>query len=219
MHALDDLLARLRAFPYENASKIVAARRRTPQEMLRDHKLQGAGGTCFDLVNLFHQTARNAGFEARLALADRTYGPNTHCAVIVGDTLCDPGYMQFQPLPLRDTPVELDTPYNRLRIEPHGRGWNVSTIENGRARFRYHLKDNRVGEDEFIDAWERSFEFEMMNHLVTVVARDDRLIYLRDGHYHEFSRAGCVRREVAPESARELGLSRELVGRALACLR
>ena len=210
-----ELLDRFRAFPYENATKLVAGRRRSPDEMIRDHRAHGAGGTCFDLVNLFHRMARDAGLDARLALADRTYGADTHCAVVVGDTLCDPGYMQFQPLPLRDVPVEVDTPYNRVRIVPRANGWDVFT--NG--AFRYHLKRGRVSGDDFVDAWERSFEWEMMNHLVTIVARGDRLIYLRDGHWHEFTRAGRVKREVPPEAANELGLSREIVARALAVLR
>jgi hypothetical protein len=170
-------------------------------------------------VNLFHALAREAGHDARLALADRTYGADTHCAVVIGDTLCDPGYLQFQPLPLGDVPVEVDTPYNRVRIEPRGRGWDVSTLAGGCATFRYHLKPDRVSADDFVDAWERSFEWEMMNHLVTIVARGDRLIYLRDGHWHEFTRTGRVKRDVPPESASELGLSRELVARALAVLR
>ncbi len=214
-----EILDGLRAFPYENASKIVAGRRRTSDEVLRDHRLSGAGGTCFDLVDLFHRRACAAGHEARFALADRSYGPNTHCAVVIGDELYDPGFLQFQPIPLRDQPVEMDTPYNRLRVEPSGNGWTVSTIEKGRATHRYRLKRDRVGRDEFVDAWETSFEFEMMHHLVTIVAKQDRLIYLRDGWYHEFSRAGRVRRQVAPETAAELGLSRDLVARALAHLR
>lgn len=216
---LPELLARFRAFPYENATKIVAGRRRTPEEMLRDHATHGAGGTCFDLVSLFHALAEQAGLKPRLALADRTYGPNTHCAVIVDGFLCDPGYLQYQPIPLRDEPVELETPYNTLKVAPRGNGWDVFTRERGRDTFRYHLKSDRVGRDEFVDAWEKSFDFEMMNHLVTIVAREDRLIYLRDGFYHEFSRRGSTRRQVAPEVAAELGLSRELVGRALAHLR
>ncbi len=212
------LLARFRGFPYENATKIVAGRRRTADEMMRDHALHGAGGTCFDLVHLFHRLARDAGLDARLALADRASGPDTHCAVIVGDVLCDPGYMQFQPIPLGGAPVEIDTPYNRLRVEPRGNGWDVSTVDSGRPRLRYHLKPDRVSEDDFSDAWARSFEREMMHHLVTIVAREDRLIYLRDGHWHEFTRAGRVVRDVPPAAACELGLSREVVGRALAVL-
>lgn len=214
-----ELLDRFRAFPYENSSKIVAGRRRSPEEMIRDHRLHGAGGTCFDLVHLFHRMAREAGFEARLALADRSYGPNTHCVVLIGDVLYDPGFLQYRPIPLGDEPAEVETSYNRLRVAPRDDGWDVFTLDPHWTTFRYHLKSGRIGYDEFVDAWERSFEFEMMNHLVTIVAREDRLIYLRDRWWHEFTRAGRARREVPPEEAARLGLSSELVGRALAVLR
>lgn len=101
--------------PYENLTKILAVARaggaagapprRGPATVLAEHVAFGAGGTCFSLTALLLDLLRAAGHEAVPVLADRRYGPDTHCAVLVtldGDPhLLDPGYLITDPVPLR----------------------------------------------------------------------------------------------------------------------
>ncbi|HLW67186.1 MAG TPA: hypothetical protein VKS79_17870 [Gemmataceae bacterium] len=77
--------------PYENLTKIIrqaetgntAEARRIPSEVLADHLQFGAGGTCFSLTATLLYLVRALGFEAQPILADRPYGTNTHCALLV----------------------------------------------------------------------------------------------------------------------------------------
>lgn len=85
------LLRSMASVPYENLSKILErGRRRSDEEVARDHLNLGTGGTCFSLVSLFLALARRAGLSARPVFADRSYGADTHCAAVVtrvvGDT-------------------------------------------------------------------------------------------------------------------------------------
>ncbi|RME21893.1 MAG: hypothetical protein D6806_13840, partial [Deltaproteobacteria bacterium] len=91
--------------PYENFSKVVslgdetsAARaRRSPRQVIEQNMELGAGGTCFSLTATLIHLARSAGFEATPILADRHYGTDTHCAMLVHiggrPHLLDPGFL------------------------------------------------------------------------------------------------------------------------------
>src|SRR5262249_12827325 len=76
--------------------------RRGPDEVLADHAAFGTGGTCFSLTATMLHLVRALGFEAEPILADRRYGADTHCAMLVWldavPHLLDPGYLIVRPL-------------------------------------------------------------------------------------------------------------------------
>src|SRR5579871_1983834 len=101
--------------PYENLTKIIKeaatgrpeAARRGPGEVIGDHIALGTGGTCFSLTATLLHLIRELGWEAQPLLADRPYGPDTHCALAVWidqqPHLIDPGFLLTEPVPLEST--------------------------------------------------------------------------------------------------------------------
>ena len=88
--SLSLLPAVLREFarlPYENLTKILAEEgessrwRRRPAQVVGDHINLGTGGTCFSLTAALRHLVRSLGFPAEPIMADRPYGPDTHCAL------------------------------------------------------------------------------------------------------------------------------------------
>ena len=78
------------SIPYENLTKILKqdhegqrAARRCPEEVIEDHIRLGSGGTCFSLTAALLHILRALGLRAEPILADRHYGDNTHCALLV----------------------------------------------------------------------------------------------------------------------------------------
>lgn len=233
MTALDALLARwdvragegacasilrgMASLPYENLSKILEdGRVRTDEEVARDHLESGTGGTCFALVSLFLALARRAGLEARPVFADRSYGPDTHCAAIVGSKwLADPGFLVHVPVPLEPGTVEL--PFARLALDGDGSVWTV--FANGHRKFRHRLKLDRVSDADFRLRWDDSFEWPMMGQPVVTRVVGEAQVYLRDRFRHEVRRTGSSRRELAREEVvaeiERLGIARPVVERAL----
>ncbi|MEZ6108249.1 MAG: hypothetical protein R3B96_19635 [Pirellulaceae bacterium] len=145
-HALPaaDALTRLqviaRAFshlPYENLSKAVAFDRsaasefETPRQVIENHLQLGSGGTCFSLTHTLVCLLQSLGIDAWPILADRSYGPDTHSAVLVAlpaepprhetatTWIVDPGFLIHDPLRLNTGLVTtLVTPIQVIELVP-----------------------------------------------------------------------------------------------------
>lgn len=235
------LRAVLRSFarlPYENLSKIVrhaetgslAAARRHPSRVVSDHAALGAGGTCFSLTATLCHLVRALGFEAEPILADRRYGSDTHCALLVWidarPHLVDPGYLLVEPVPLGSAAqTQIETSFHTVRLVPHASPGKVDlfTLQGGAAQHRLTLKVEPVDERTFVRAWDASFSWEMMCYPLLNAVVGDTHVYVRAGHWQQRSRTGVQRIELAPEEwtraiAGAFALDAKLVERALRVL-
>jgi arylamine N-acetyltransferase len=202
----DELLsATLRAFsriPYENFTKIIAHAelstqrwKQTPAELIQGFIRYGTGGTCFPLTQTLLHLLTALGYEAAPILADRRYGADTHCAVIVrlephSWHLIDPGYMICTPCRLpssaanNETPLTLryDLAHSSIELRPTTDGDRIELYTvRGELQSRYRLtyKVTPIEQDTFERAWDRSFDWEMMRYPVLSVLEGDRHIYLQ----------------------------------------
>lgn len=219
----------VRAFariPYENLTKIIKydacrdprAARRFPSEVMRDHAAWGTGGTCFSLTATLLHLLRASGFEAEPILADRPYGENTHCALLVrgdeGYALLDPGYLILRPIPLEtlfrpasspgSPPPEtvVATGFNDLVLVPHpsGEKLDLETAQDGKRVHRITFKLRPADPGEFLAAWDASFEWDMMRAPVLTRVVDSRQLYLHETRLQVRERCG-VRRTKLPLDA------------------
>lgn len=186
--------------PYENLTKLLAdEERRSEEQVARDHLEHGTGGTCFSLVRLFLSLARRLDLNAQPILADRSYGPNTHCAAVIytdeGRILADPGFLIYQPVDL-DGEQTIELPHTSLRLSEEGKVFTV--FPNGHEKFRYELHDESVSDDEFQDLWMSSFDWDMMDQLVVNRLIEDAHLYLRDTYLHENRRHQHEQTELEP---------------------
>ena len=233
-----DFLERLaRAFarlPYENLTKILKLTsegnperaRRDPPEVLADHFRYGAGGTCFSLTALLLHLVRSCGYEAHPVLADRHYGPDTHCALIVNledkPHLLDPGYLLFKPVPVRtDTVTEVDTDFNRVLLLPEGSDrLTLATKQNSVETKRLTFKLPGADPETFMRAWHASFFWDMMRYPILTCLRDGKQIYLRKIYYQERDKGGVRRvnltgEKLLEEIATRFGIDPSLAAKAL----
>jgi len=182
--------------PYENFTKIVRAeevedpneRPRMPDLVLTEHLEMGAGGTCFSLTRFFRTVLEFAGFKADVAMCDRSYGPNTHCALIVplGSErfLVDPGYLMDEPLavPREGESVQMGDAWAiRLRRLGLTSQLILITERDGRSRIRYRLRDVPCSDDRFRELWIDSFDWAMMRHLTASKRIGEEQLFMRDG--------------------------------------
>jgi|WetSurMetagenome_2_1015567.scaffolds.fasta_scaffold00017_43 arylamine N-acetyltransferase len=191
---LDQVAAAFGSMPFENLTKIIKAggvtspssAMRYPDELLGDFLRWGTGGTCFSLTASMVAVFDMLGVEAYPVLADRHYGPDTHCGVMVVRNgtflLCDPGYLLFSPVPIpRDQPAFFDNGFNRVELVPVAGGTRLElyTVVKGNRKLRLTFKVEPVSDDAFARAWERSFAFEMMSYPVLTRAQAGRHVYLQ----------------------------------------
>jgi hypothetical protein len=174
--------AAFKEIPFENLTKIIKAdavistssARRHPDELIGDFLRWGTGGTCFSLTASMVALLDALGIDAWPVLADRHYGQDTHCGLIIvrpdgSVLLLDPGYLLFAPVPLPvDGPAFFDTAFNRVELNPVGGGSRIQlyTIVKGNRKLRLTFKIEAVSDEAFGRAWDRSFAFEMMNYPV-----------------------------------------------------
>jgi arylamine N-acetyltransferase len=243
---LPDPVARLRqtvqAFsrlPYENLTKILklaeagapARARRGPAEVIGDHERFSTGGTCFSLTAALLHLVRALGFRAWPILADRRYGPDTHCAVLVEidgrPHLLDPGFLLDRPVPLpRQGPVDVQGAARRLWLEPSADGRRVELVSRagGRREVRLSFKAEPADEADFLRAWDESFYWDAMRYPVVTAVRAGRHLYLQGNRLQERA-AGTVHKseidpaEIASRLRREFGIAPEVARRALSVLR
>lgn len=210
-----DLAAVAAAFarlPYENLSKILrhadagGASHRSPHVVLADFKRFGTGGTCFALAAALLHLVRSLGLRAEPILADRSYGPNTHCALVVWldglPHLVDPGYLIADPVPIDlRASRRIAGPFNDILLTPDATGRiHLATAASGAPavrRLAYHAEP--AAPEEFMAAWDASFDWDMMHYplLSRVVAGEQ--IYLQNYRLQRRSRQGVRVERLAPD--------------------
>jgi hypothetical protein len=181
--------------PYENLTKILkadsvisaASAMRYPDEVIGDFLRWGTGGTCFSLTAALIALLDVAGIDAWPILADRHYGVDTHCGILIAPQganmlLLDPGYLLFAPIPVPlDFPAFIETGFNRVELRPLAGASRVElyTIVKGNRKLRLTFKMEPVSDESFGGAWERSFAFEMMTYPVLTRRVNGRHQYLQ----------------------------------------
>ncbi len=220
--------------PYENLTKIIKycregssdAALREPGEVLDDHVRLGTGGTCFSLTALLLHLLRSFGYEARPVLADRRYGPDTHCAALVdlpgGTHLIDPGYLLFKPVPIdAREPRHIVTPFNELVLSPAAGGkLDLATRRQGAETYRLTYKPAGADAAEFMRAWHESFSWDMMRYPLLTRVTDATQRYLQKTHFQERDHAHVARRTIPVDElvsliAGEFGIARAVAAAAL----
>jgi arylamine N-acetyltransferase len=190
LELLENVVASFATLPYENITKIIKRVRRNPDEVIRDHIAWGTGGTCFSLTSALMHLVRSLGWEAQYILADRRYGQNTHCAMVVWiegtPHLVDPGFLIVKPIPLSFSGErEIETGFNRLILSPTAEPGKISlaTVRQGSAAYRLTYKISSVDSGEFYKAWDDSFSWDMMRYLLLTRISASGQIYLRGSHF------------------------------------
>lgn len=192
---VEQVCAAFARMPYENLTKIVkreevigpSSARRLPDEVINDHLTYGTGGTCFSLTAALVAVLRHFCVEAHPILADRRYGPDTHCAVLVsfGGRRCvvDPGYLIHHPIPLpSDVPVRVANRFNVVELVPEGDARTALYTRSGNDRkYRLTYKTVPVDGETFGAAWDRSFGWEMMTYPVLTRTTAAEHYYLQGG--------------------------------------
>jgi hypothetical protein len=192
---VDRVTKAFRFIPYENLTKILKAgsvisagsAMRYPDEVIGDFLKWGTGGTCFSLTAALAGVLDSLGIEVYPILADRHYGPDTHCGLIMvrpdGELLLlDPGYLLFAPLRVpSEGPESFDNGFNRVELLPASGGTRLElyTIVKNNRKLRLTFKVEPVSDDAFGRAWERSFAFEMMTYPVLTRHADGCHQYLQ----------------------------------------
>jgi len=225
--------------PYENLTKIIKGHetsgvresRRLPDEVLADHRALGTGGTCFSLTATLLYLLRSLGWRAEPLLADRRYGENTHCALVVWiedrPHLVDPGYLIVDPIPLDlGGETRLTTAFNELILSPQANGdkLDLSTVGQGRQIYRLTFKASPADEGEFLHAWDASFDWDMMRYPVLTRVCGGQQLYLQGDRFQTRSREAVQRQEIPTDKlvgriAAEFGINPQIAARALAVLK
>ena len=230
-------LAKLaRAFgrlPYENLTKIIRAhehadpegRMRMPDIVLGDHLDLGAGGTCFSLTYFFEQVLSYAGYDVHPVFCDRSYGPDTHCALVAtletGRYLVDPGFLLDAPLPIPtegESVQQTSTSVTRLVRLGRSSQLLLFTERGGVPKLRYRLRDVPVAPPIFRRRWIDSFDWAMMRHMCASRLTEAGQLYLRDGVMRGIRRDGQrqerVRAKLSEVVAGSFGVDPRLVDAA-----
>jgi arylamine N-acetyltransferase len=211
LHAIASSFAEI---PYENLTKIIkqseagigGKSRRGPLEVLTDHFRWGTGGTCFSLTATLLHLVRSLGFRAEPILADRRYGADTHCAMLVWidavPCLLDPGYLIVQPIPLTfRQPLRLPTAFNELELLPDPRGERIElrTWFANKSTYRLTYKTAPVDAGQFLRVWDASFDWEMMSYPVLTAVRGGFQQYLQGNRLQRRARTEVFRQELTED--------------------
>jgi arylamine N-acetyltransferase len=230
---LTNLATAFSQLPYENLSKIVKfeqsgnvlAARQYPREIIDGHIQYGAGGTCFSLTSTLLYLVRSLGFSAEPILADRRYGPDTHCALLVWveevPHLLDPGFLLVQPVPLPRSEVSIETGFNTVILVPQpNEKLDLWTRDLGGKRYRLTFKTTPVDAGQFLRAWDQSYGWEMMQYPLLTKVTNQKQVYLR-GTFQQIREGGQVTKrdvplgELAAMIASQFGIHESLVMQAL----
>jgi len=198
--------------PYENATKIIKARAfqeaerfRLPNEVFQNFLDHGTGGTCFSLTYFFYFILKECGFQLYPLMADRSYGKNTHCALIVildGERyLIDPGFLLEVPIPLKCATGQIfPTSFNKICFVSHPvrEEYDFYTWDHGIKKWRCRYKDHPVSWDLFMQYWSDSFNFSGMNSVVMTFVEGGKQYYLRNRHLRIMDKNGIRKMTVDP---------------------
>lgn len=190
---LGQIVTAFSRLPYENITKIIKhseegspeKARRYPEEVIKNHIDWGSGGTCFSLTSALLYLVRALGWKADAILADRRYGQDTHCALLVWINdiphLLDPGFLIVDPIPVTDMEKGMDAGFNRLILEPEARNARISlsTVRNGSKTYRLTYKMDPVDPGQFLKAWDASFDWDMMHYPLLTRTGAAGQVYLR----------------------------------------
>ena len=231
---VENIATAFSSIPYENLTKILKqdhegaqAARRCPEEVIKDHIRLGSGGTCFSLTAALLHILRALGLRAEPILADRHYGNNTHCALLVWlnerPHLLDPGYLILRPLPLpegEETSRIVPTCFNELLLKHREDGSRIElhTSQQGSVSHRLTFKAEPAEDSDFLDAWDASFGWDMMRYPLLTRVRGGEQLYLQGSRFQRRSRETVERAELSatPEIASVFGIEEGLIARALA---
>lgn len=216
---MKDILFKMSGIPYENITKHIRKKLISPSDILFDFKNYGTGSTCFPLVYLLKRIFDFAGIRSYVLLADRTYAPNSHTLLLVemGKRfyIADIGFLVFVPVDITSGKTEVDLPQGRLSFSVSGNYLETYTVfPNGHRKFRYKAHLKPVSKEDFISAWEETYEFEMMNHVVVSKLLKDKIIYIRDNFVH-FIKGGVsknfkMEKEEVLKIIREIGIDENI---------
>jgi hypothetical protein len=237
---LPQVTAAFKDVPFENLTKIIKAdtvisassARRHPDELIGDYLRWGTGGTCFSLTASAVALLDALGIDAWPVLADRHYGQDTHCGLIIvrqdgSVLLLDPGYLLFAPVPVpTECPSFFDTGFNRVELKPVFGGARIElyTIVKGNRKLRLTFKMDAVSDEAFAGAWDRSFAFEMMTYPVLTRQVNGMHQYLQGNILACRDSRRTERITLTPEKQLDffcgsVGISRDIVLKALEVLR
>jgi arylamine N-acetyltransferase len=220
---LGDVVTAFSRLPYENITKIIKQAeygnpekaRRYPEEVIEAHMQWGTGGTCFSLTVALLYLVRSLGWKAEYILADRHYGQNTHCAMIIWiddvPHLLDPGYLITEPIPLVfKEEREVIAGSNKLILAPEvaKQRLSLSTERRGKKTYRLTYKTFPVDIGQFQEAWDASFYWEMMHYPLLVHTVNSQQKYLR-GSMLQVSSGESVNRRKIQMDALIAGISEE----------
>ncbi len=236
---LDNVATAFAGIPYENITKIIKRAetgsaekaRRYPAEVVHNHIDWGSGGTCFSLTATLAHLVRRLGWRADYILADRRYGQNTHCALLVwiGDTphILDPGFLILSPIAVPDKEEqEIKTSFNKLILSPQEDRNRIalSTVRKDARTHRLTYKTAPVDEGEFFKAWDDSFGWEMMRYPLLTRTVNSRQLYLNGARFQISDAQSVEKREIFADDlissiASEFHIHPSLVSRAVAILK
>lgn len=177
---------------------------RLPDELFEDYLRYGTGGTCFSLTFFFYEILKECGFICYPVMADRSYGENTHCALIAlldsKKYLIDPGFLINRPIPLPLTgdlniPMEFNSIYMTWNNAPNV--LDIYTIHLDSKKLRYRLKVDPVSWEDFQKYWIESFNWSGMNNVVVTTTINGQQIYLRNRHLRIVKKEGITRKTIS----------------------
>jgi arylamine N-acetyltransferase len=224
--------------PYENITKIIKyaesgspeKSRRYPEELINNHIDWGSGGTCFSLTSALRHLLRSLGWRAEYVLADRRYGQDTHCALLIWidhvTHLLDPGFLILNPIPVPTAEQGIETGFNRLIVAPEGRADRISlfTVRRNSKTYRLTYKVEPADEGQFFKAWDASFDWEMMQYPLLARTVASHQIYLNGSRLQVSEAESIQSREIAPDNliariSEEFRIQPAVVARAVAVLK
>lgn len=217
--------------PYENLTKIIKSEGllhpesalRYPSEVLGDHLTWGTGGTCFSLTAALIAVYGALGIEAHPLLADRHYGTDTHCGLVVlhqkKQLLIDPGYLFFVPTPLPTLAVQrISLGYTTIELSPIDGGNRVELITEvrGNRKLRLTYKRGIADPETFIRAWKSSFTWEMMTYPVLTRCGAGEHHYMQGGRVAVRNAEKTIRTRLSPSEeidyiGTRMGIDKEVV--------
>ena len=222
------------SLPYENLTKIIKSdgvvgprsAMRLPDEVLADHLRWGTGGTCFSLTAAVIAVYNALGIEAYPLLADRHYGIDTHCGLVVMHErrmlLVDPGYLLFIPTPFPTTAaVSVALGYTTIELRPlqGGQRIELATIVKGSRKVRLTYKRTIVDAETFVRAWIDSFTWEMMTYPVLTRCAAGEHLYLQGGALSVRTAEKTIRSRLGVKEQLDfirntMGISRDIIAQA-----
>jgi arylamine N-acetyltransferase len=238
LRLLNEAASAFSRLPYENITKIIkleesgspAKSRRSPGEVIGNHISCGAGGTCFSLTSALMHLVRGLGWGAEYLLADRPYGQDTHCALLVWidgqPHLLDPGFLIVEPIAVSgECRQEIATGFNRIVLAPAGNErTSLATVRDHKVTHRLTYKTQPVDSGQFLKAWDASFGWEMMHYPLLTRVTGAGQIYL-NGTWLQINRIDSTERrhistgDLISQISEQFGINPVLVERAISILR